>query len=377
MTTAYLVLTAGGLELARRCRADRPGPGAIFGPTAVLGADSSTPGPFPGTFATPFAGEYAWSGPLGAIAPRVWADHGAIVAVMALGIVFRLFGRLAEDKRRDPAVVCVDDAGRFAIAVLGGHLGGANRLADEVARTLGARAVITTAGDSAGLPAVDLIGRDAGWVVERAENLTRVAAAVVRRQAVAVWQDAGDPGWFREFGPWPDHFRKITAWEDLPDLAPAALLVISDRTIPDGLPADRTVVYRPPTLVAGIGCRRGTSRETIERWVATVMDGHGLAGWSLAAVATVMLKIDEPGLIDFARSRDLPLIGFPDHHLAGHPGIETPSERVLAKVGLAAVAEPAALRGAGALRLLVPKQKGPGVTLALARRPDGSDPAPQ
>jgi len=100
-----------------------------------------------------------------------------------------------------------------------------------------------------------------------------------------------------------------------------------------------------------------------------VMADHGLAEASLAAVATVMLKVDEPGLIAFARARGLPLVAFPADQIADQPGIETPSERVRAKVGIAAVAEPSALRAAGASRLLVPKQKGPGITLALARRP--------
>jgi cobalt-precorrin 5A hydrolase len=93
-------------------------------------------------------------------------------------------------------------------------------------------------------------------------------------------------------------------------------------------------------------------------------------------VATVTLKADEPGLIAFAAARGLPLIAFPPEQLAGLPGIERPSERVRSKIGIAAVAEPAALRAAGAARLLVPKQTGPGVTVALARRP-AEDPAYQ
>jgi cobalt-precorrin 5A hydrolase len=107
----------------------------------------------------------------------------------------------------------------------------------------------------------------------------------------------------------------------------------------------------------------------IEGWVGSVMAEHRLSPSSLAAVATVMLKIDEPGLLDFARSRGLPLVAFPIEQIADYPGIETPSERVRSKIGLPAVAEPSALRAAGATRLLVSKQKGPGVTLALARRP--------
>jgi cobalt-precorrin 5A hydrolase len=228
--------------------------------------------------------------------------------------------------------------------------------------------VITTASEAQGVPAVDRIGRDRGWMIERAENLTRVAAAVVRRERVVVWQDAGDPDWYRPFGAWPDHFVRLETWNALDALDPAAVLVISDRIEPDALlPRDRTLVYRPPTLVAGIGCRRGTNRATLDDWANQVFTKQGLAIRSLAAVATVMLKLDEPGLVAFAAGRGVPLVAFPPEHLVDHPGIETPSERVRSKIGIAAVAEPAALRAAGASRLLVAKQIGPGVTLAVAR----------
>jgi cobalt-precorrin 5A hydrolase len=289
---------------------------------------------------------------------------------MALGIVVRLAGPLATDKRRDPAVVVVDDAGRFAISVLGGHGSRANELAGEVAAILGAAPVVTTASEARGVPAVDLIGRAHGWTIERAEDLTRVAAAVVRGRTVAVWQDAGTPDWWQPFGPWPGHFVRFHDWSELPKLRPAALLVISDRSPAVGLVMDHTVVYRPPTLVAGIGCRRGTPRAVIERWVRHVLDTYGLAWNSLAAVATVTLKMDEPGLLEFAAAAGLPLVAFPPAQLVAQPGVETPSERVRTKIGIAAVAEPAALRAAGAGRLLVAKQVGPGVTLALARKPD-------
>jgi cobalt-precorrin 5A hydrolase len=313
-----------------------------------------------------------WVGPLRLAFPAIWAESDSIVAVMALGIVVRLVGPLATDKRRDPAVVVVDDAGRFAVSVLGGHGAGANELAREVAAILGATPVITTASEAHGLPAVDRIGRDLGWKVERAENLTRVAAAVVRGETVAVWQDAGSSDWWRPFGEWPGHFVRVDDWNELAALRPAAVLVISDRIEPEGLPAATTLVYRPPTLVAGLGCRRGTTVETLAAWLERVFAEHRLARGSLAALATVTLKADEPGLIQLAGALGVPLIAFPAEQLDAQPGIETPSERVRSKVGIAAVAEPAALRAAGARRLLVPKQVGPGVTLAVARKPEAT-----
>jgi cobalt-precorrin 5A hydrolase len=375
MSTAILVLSRAGLEMARSLRAAWPEDAVIFGPSCIVGqcggpvAEGEAPDLPSQVFATGEPGVFGWVGPLRRVFPMIWKDHDAIIAVMALGIAVRLAGPLAADKRSDPALVVVDDAGRFAVSVLGGHGAGANELTLAVAEILGATPVITTASEAQKLPAVDRIGHDLGWVIERSENLTRVAAAVVRRQTVAVWQDAGSPDWWRPFGPWPSHFVRIHAWDELSPLRPAAVLVISDRSVPENLPGDRTLVYRPPTLVAGIGCKRGTPQETIESWVAHVCDGHGLALNSLAALATVTLKADEPGLLAYAAARGLPLVAFPPEQLADQPGIETPSERVRSQIGIAAVAEPAALRAARASRLLVAKQIGPGVTLALARRP--------
>lgn len=380
MRIAVLVLSQSGLAHARRLRETLGERVTIFGPSCVVGscrapvfekasADASTAAS-PAVFRTDEPGLCGWVGPLRKIVPEVWAAHDGIVAIMALGIVTRLLGPLANDKRRDPAVVAVDDAARFAISVLGGHGASANELAGSVASILGAMPVITTASDVHGVPAVDRIGRTLGWVIERTENMTRVAAAVVRRQPVAVWQDAGAHDWWRPFGPWPEHFVRIRDGDQLRAFRPAAVLVISDRALPDGLPDAQTLVYRPPTLVAGIGCRRGTAGTALNEWADAVFKRNGLASASLAAVATVTLKVDEPGLLEFASGRGVPLVAFPADQLRDQPGIETPSERVRDKVGIPGVAEPAALRAAGAGHLLVKKQKGPGMTLAVARKPD-------
>ena len=371
MKRTILVLSQSGLALARRLRAAWPDETTIYGPSCVVGACDARAAAGSLVFPTAEPGVWGWVGPLRAVFPTFWAESEAIVAVMALGIVVRLAGPLATDKRRDPAVVVVDDAGRFAISVLGGHGAGANELAVDVAALLGATAVVTTASEAQGLPAVDRIGRALGWAIERRENLTRVAAAVVRRETVAVWQEAGPrDAWWRPFGHWPAHFVRFDNWDGLAALDPAALLVISDRIDAETFLADRTVVYRPPTLVAGIGCKRGTPAATIAGWVEEVLGREGWALGSVSAVATVTLKADEPGLLAYAESLGVPLIAFTPDELDGYPGIETPSDRVRGKIGIAAVAEPSALRASGAARLLVPKRIGPGVTVALARRPE-------
>jgi cobalt-precorrin 5A hydrolase len=369
MHRSVLVLTDDGLRLARRLR-DAWAPDArIYAPACIAGA---CVGPRDqDVFETPELGLFGWRGPLRRFFPTIWQESEAIVAVMALGVVARLVGPLACDKRRDPAVVVVDECGRFAISLLGGHGAGANTLARQVAALLGAEPVITTASDRLGLPAVDEIGHDLGWKIDRPENLTRIAAAVVRRQPIVVHQDAGSPDWWRRFGSWPEHFRTLPRIDDWQHFDPAGVLIISDRTESAGLPEDRTVYYRPPTLLAGIGCRRGIARAAIQGWLRESLEAAGWAFGSLAALATVILKADEPGLIELARELELPLLAFSSAELALQPGTETPSERVRAHIGITGVSEPAALRAAGASRLAVPKRIGLGVTVALARTVDG------
>lgn len=296
--------------------------------------------------------------------PALFAAGRPLVCIMALGIVVRLLGPWVRSKETDPPVVVVDEAGQFAISVLGGHRGGANALARRVAAALGAVPVLTTASEALGLPAVDLLGQEWGWRREEEGALTALAAAVVRGDPVAVYQDAGRRDW------WPDAelpagLQRVATWP--PPGTWAGALVISDRVLPPlaGCPA---VTYRPRTLVAGIGCRRGVPCAELEDLFTSVCRDAGLAPRSLALVASAALKADEPGLLEFAARHEVPLRTFNLAELAAVPDVPTPSERVRAKLGVAGVAEPAALLASGSAALVVPKRRAARVTLAIARR---------
>jgi cobalamin biosynthesis protein CbiG len=286
-----------------------------------------------------------------------------LVCIMALGIVVRVLGPLARDKKTDPPVVVVDEAGRFAVSVLGGHVAGANALAREVAEAIGATPVITTASEALGLPALDLIGHSRGWKVESDAQLTEVAAAMIRGEAIAVVQEAGSQEWYAEFGDWPANLARVEA---PPQGRWAGLIWISDRSCPR-FPCP-TVIYRPPTLVLGVGCRRGVPWDEIDALFQHVCCTQGFSPLSLGVVATASLKADEPGLREFAERHGVPLKAFPLEDLAAVADLPTPSEAVRARIGIAGVAEPAALRAAGTDRLLMPKYRGRRVTMAVARR---------
>jgi cobalt-precorrin 5A hydrolase len=288
-----------------------------------------------------------------------------LVCIMALGIVVRILGPLVRNKEDDPPVVVVDDAGRFAVSVLGGHVAGANQLAHDVGRAIGAWPIITTGSDALGVPAIDLIGRDWGWTVERKENLTRVAAAVIAGKSIGVYQEAGRQDWWQAFGEWPKSFQRIQTWP--PQGHWAGLLAITDRWLPD---ANRwpVVVYRPSTLVLGMGCRRGVPADEIEALFQYVCQSRGFSPLSLWAVATADIKADEPGLREFVEEHGVGLRCFSIAELASMAGLPTPSEKVWAKIGTRGVAEPAAMLAAGTSRLLMSKYRGQRITMALARR---------
>jgi cobalt-precorrin 5A hydrolase / precorrin-3B C17-methyltransferase len=283
-----------------------------------------------------------------------WAECDAVVAFMAAGIALRLAAPLLGDKRRDPGLVCVDDAGRFAVALAGGHAGGANRLAARVARTLGATPVVTTASDALGHPALDDLGADLGFRIEPGADLAAVGAAIAAGGPVTL---VADQRW-----PLPPMPAAVIG----ADVANAPCLLITDRVVDPPRPA---VVYRPPSLVVGVGCSRGAPAAEILQLVDRALCDAGLVGASVAGLVSVDAKRHEPGLLQASRERGWALRFHPAERLASVP-VPNPSAAVARAVGTASVAEAAAL--AEAAELVVPKRKSARATVAVARaRPRG------
>jgi cobalt-precorrin 5A hydrolase len=172
------------------------------------------------------------------------------------------------NKKVDPAVICVDDKGLFSICVLSGHVGRGNFFTHEVSKILKNTPVITTASDVAGTLTVDILGRDLGWKLEDPDrNVTRGCAAVVNETRVAFVQECGELHWWPTEKPLPKGVEYYSSLSEIDPRDFEILLVASDRT--DWmvqLPAhyDNSVIYRPKSLVLGIGCDRETSVEVLE-----------------------------------------------------------------------------------------------------------------
>ena len=196
-----------------------------------------------------------YSGKTGDQIPALFANFDGIVAIVSLGALVRLIAPHLKDKEQDPGVVVVDEAGRFAIPMLSGHLGGANALAGILAASLGATPVLTTASDSRQTLGVDLLGRELGWTFEAThDEVVKASAAVVNDEPVALVQEAGSPDWWAKHangrsGPLPANIKQFSRLEDVDQQAFAAVLWISQRPMPTDIAAQlagRKVIYRPP-----------------------------------------------------------------------------------------------------------------------------------
>src|SRR4051812_26835829 len=237
---ALLAITRGGAYLAARLAASLPD-----GDVYVAERWRTEGGPAARALGTP----------LGPAVGELFASYRGLVFFTAVGVAVRLIAPHLRDKHADPAVVAVDESGRFAVAVVGGHGGGANDLAARVAVVLGAMPVVTTASEARGVPAVDLLGHRHGWRIEGQAAVKAASAALVNGEPVGLVQDAGKRDWWD--GPLPAH---LVPYPDLVALAAAGCpgLGISDRLLPPewGAAASRWVVYRPRSLVLGVGASR-------------------------------------------------------------------------------------------------------------------------
>jgi cobalt-precorrin 5A hydrolase / precorrin-3B C17-methyltransferase len=268
-----------------------------------------------------------------------WGSVDGFVLFLATGAAVRIVAPLLADKNRDPAVVCVDEGGRHAIALVGGHAGGANALARQVGVLLEAEPVVTTATDSTGRVALDALP---GFVA--AGDVAAVTAAMLEGRSPRVSNEQG----------WP--LPAGLADGDAPER-----VVVTDRRDP---PAPGTVTLHPPSLVAGVGASTGAPAQAVSDLLEAALGGAGLARASLAEVATLDRKTTEPGL----RALGLPLRGFSADMLRAVP-VPTPSAVVADAVGTPSVAEAAALLAAGPdAELVVPKQANAVATVAIARR---------
>lgn len=308
-------------------------------------------------------GQVSWyEEPTGEKIASLFAGSGALVCIFSLGAVIRLVAPHMRDKKTDPAVVVIDDAKNFAISALSGHLGGANRLAEDIAKRIGATPVITTAADVNNTIAVDLLGRELGWRIQDDSTITKASAHMVNGDPIGAFQDAGSREWQQSL---PNNVTVFGSLGEMAGSGSAAFLIVSDREVP-GKHSPKAVIYRPPSLIVGVGLHGDTTKDTIRGGLAECLGEFGLAPMSVAGFASIKKPVDVPGLAELGEEMGVPVQYVERERLAGVKA-PNPSETVKALEGTASVSEAAAMLVSGG-ELVVEKQKfPPNLTIAIAR----------
>jgi cobalt-precorrin 5A hydrolase len=307
--------------------------------------------------------------PVKDLLPLLFRCYEGVILFFSLGAVVRLIAPLLQDKKTDPAVIAVDERGEHVISVLSGHLGGANALTSRIAGLLGSHPVITTASDVQGTFAVDLLGRRFGWQADSFEPMKSVSAAIVNGEPVVFIQETGEIDWLPSGLTLPEHLRVCHSVGEATEAPFTAAIMVTDRLL-DPLEEQtlhpQSVIYRPRSLVLGIGCNRGTTVVELETVVMESLAELRLSPKSVRNLATIDIKANEAGLLKLSAKYGWKLDIYTPEQL-NTVSLARPSETVFRVTGAYGVCEPAALLSSGASDWLLPKKKSGNVTISVAR----------
>ena len=294
---------------------------------------------------------------------ELFKNSNALICLFSLGAVIRLIAPYLKDKKTDPAVIVIDDKTNFVISVLSGHIGGANELTQEISEKLNALPVITTAADVNKTIAVDLVGREFGWKIDDETTVTKISAHMVNAEPIGVFQQTGNKKWYKEL---PKNVTIYNSLEELKKSNSKAHLIISD-TIIDNELAQESVIYRPQSLVIGIGLHWDTTKDTIKDGIEHCLKKFNLSSKCIAKLVSIKKPEDVQGLIDLGKEMQIP-VEYVDREELAEIITPNPSSTVKAFEGTASVSEAAAIKVSNG-ELIVEKQKfPPNLTIAIARK---------
>jgi len=300
---------------------------------------------------------------------RRWKDFDAFVFIGAMGICVRTIAPCIKDKHSDPAVVCVDSLGLNAISVLSGHVGGANRLAEDIAALLGARSVVTTQSDNAGLWALDTFEQRFDWPIASEDDMNECIFAFVNRQPTALLLEARDEGTDYLEKTQPSH---VTLIRDISEATPGKyklLIIVSpykQRSAPRG-----TLELHFVPMIGTIGFGLAHHPEDYEQIYDEMDEAFAQRGILPCShrYCTIDVKRDEEFCAMLEDDYGEEVVYFTAEQLAGVE-VPNPSPTVQKHVGTPSVCEAAAILGSNGGKLIIPKVKGKNWTAALAIAPE-------
>lgn len=293
---------------------------------------------------------------------KIFYEVDAILFISATGIALRMVAPLLDKKQKDPAILVMDETGKYCISMLSGHLGGANELTKLIAKLADAIPVITTATDRQEKFAVDNFAKENGLTITDFSLAKEISAEILQGDVVDIC--------FEKELVTEELIEFVNTTKELKWIASLServntycVYVGSDEKICKN--SGQVLCLIPMKLAVGIGCRKDTNKEKIEEAIRKCLKEHGFYMSQIKVIASVDLKKDETGIIHFCKKYELPFITYSADELSKVEGSESASSFVKQITGVDNVCERAALCYGG--NLIVNKTIYDGVTVAISR----------
>ena len=346
------------------------------------------------------------AGGIRSLIPDDFKNRDALIFISSTGIAVRMIKDYIKDKTQDPAVLVIDDLGRFVISLLSGHLGGANALTEKIAKLLGAVSVITTASDGRNIEAVDLFAQKNNYAILSMEDAKVITSLMVDGKAIGFYScggfntptlcavtkgikadcnhlmrttysdacvgvvDSEDktppinyPHLFilqeKDFN---SHLKALTEEKKL-----EGLIIVSNkkRETVSALSRPLPIVHLvPKNLNLGIGLKKGVDKETVAEAVKKALDSINKDLIAVKAIASIDLKQNEKGLLEFAKELKITPVFFSKSQIEKIEDNFEKSEFVKRTVGVYNVSAPSAFLLGG--KIILDKFKHEGVTVSVA-----------
>lgn len=294
---------------------------------------------------------------------RRFAESDAIIFIGACGIAVRSIAPFVSSKKTDPAVVVIDEQGKFAISLLSGHIGGANELTEEISNLLHATPVITTATDINNKFAVDVFAKTNGCYISDMTMAKEISAALINGNSVGF---ASDFPWVGEI---PKELQLLDE-EDETKEKPEMGIYVTNSYLKH--PFVHTLYLVPKIITLGVGCKKDTPADIVEKVVRKACDELLIPSVSMELVASIDLKKEEQGILEYCKERNLPFETYSAEQLKEVEGSFAESKFVEETTGVDNVCERSAILGSSKhgekSNLILRKYAEDGVTAALARR---------
>ncbi|MDR7855772.1 cobalt-precorrin 5A hydrolase [Tissierella sp.] len=290
-----------------------------------------------------------------------WDEYDGFVFISSTGIAVRMINPYIKDKSIDPAIVVIDDCGRFSISLLSGHLGGANELSKWIGEMINAIPVITTASDNRNIESLDMFAQKNKYYIEDMEAIKNITAMMVNGKSIAFYSEEDkiiDYPNLQVLSLKDVILNEITSGVEGMIIISSANLENQDNDIP--------IAYlRPKNINIGIGCRKGIEGRRIIEAIETTLGQVNLSDRSIKAIGTVEVKKDEKGIIEAAEYFNCPMKIFTIDEIKEVEDNFDKSQFVKDTIGVYSVSEPAAYLLGG--NLIAKKAKYNGITISISK----------